>query len=119
MAHYVDSDDVRTMFSKAMSDMYRSEVPLYGDLLELVHDVNAETLRKDPNLRANLEQRHELGKLSLIHAYDSEPTACSARSTLMNSNPYVICPSSTRLGKARRHTCRNRQRGASMLWFSE
>lgn len=65
MADYVDSDEIRTMFSRAMSDMYRSEVPLYGDLLELVHDVNTEALRKDPALRANLEQRHELARLSL------------------------------------------------------
>lgn len=64
MAQYVDPDEVRTMFSKAMSDMYRAEVPLYGDLLKLVHDVNTEALRKDPSLRQTLEQRHELSKLS-------------------------------------------------------
>lgn len=67
MTHYIDPDDVRTMFSKAMSDMYRSEVPLYGDLVELVHDVNTEALRKDPSLRVNLEQRHELGRYPLLH----------------------------------------------------
>ena len=66
MADYVHPDDVRTMFSKAMSDMYRAEVPLYGDLMKLVHDVNTETLRKDPSLRQTLEQRHELGERRLL-----------------------------------------------------
>ncbi|KAK4501143.1 hypothetical protein PRZ48_006949 [Zasmidium cellare] len=33
-------DDVRAMFAAALSDMYRKEVPLYGDLLELVADIN-------------------------------------------------------------------------------
>lgn len=64
MSNYFDPDDVRTLFSKAMSDMYRAEVPLYGDLMKLVHDVNTETLRTNPSLRQTLEQRHELGELT-------------------------------------------------------
>lgn len=71
MTVFMEPDDIRTMFSKAMSDMYRSEVPLYGDLLELVHDVNTETLRKSPALRAELEQRHELGKQSGLLVFNS------------------------------------------------
>lgn len=58
---YADPDEIRTRFSKAMSQMYQKEVPLYGDLLKLVHDVNARAMAKDPSLRAQLEQRHELG----------------------------------------------------------
>lgn len=37
---FVSSDEVRTRFSAAMSDMYRREVPQYGTLLSLVADVN-------------------------------------------------------------------------------
>lgn len=100
MNEYIDADDVRTMFSKAMSDMYRSEVPLYGDLLELVHDVNAETLRRNPSLRANLEQRQELGKRPSLLACARQPTSFNRfRSTLTNSDLHYALPA--RLGLER------------------
>jgi uncharacterized glyoxalase superfamily metalloenzyme YdcJ len=91
MAQYIDPDDVRTMFSKAMSDMYRSEVPLYGDLVELVHDVNTETLRKDPSLRESLEQRHELCRCSILALvnlppHTSEPIMLSSKSSAARLN---------------------------------
>ena len=38
-----------------MSAMYRTEVPAYGTLMELVGEVNAETLAADPDLQARLE----------------------------------------------------------------
>jgi uncharacterized glyoxalase superfamily metalloenzyme YdcJ len=41
---FVSPDDIRVAFSQAMSDMYRKEVPLYGDLLEIVADTNAAAL---------------------------------------------------------------------------
>jgi Domain of unknown function (DUF1338) len=53
---HVNPDDIRTLFSRAMSDMYRAETPQYGALLELVADVNDETLRRDPDLKASLER---------------------------------------------------------------
>ncbi|KAH7123454.1 hypothetical protein B0J13DRAFT_455652 [Dactylonectria estremocensis] len=43
---FVDADQLRTNFATAMSAMYRSEVPLYGDLINIVRDVNAATLQK-------------------------------------------------------------------------
>lgn len=58
-------DDIRDLFSRAMSDMYRAEVPQYGALLELVADVNAETLRVDRRLRAMLEQNGEIERLNV------------------------------------------------------
>ncbi|KAB0265133.1 VOC family protein [Microvirga brassicacearum] len=61
----VSSDDVRTMFSRAMSDMYRAEVPQYGTLMELVADVNASTLAADPQLRERLARADELDRLDL------------------------------------------------------
>ena len=38
---HVSPDQIRRGFSKAMSDMYRDEVPLYGALMELVAETNA------------------------------------------------------------------------------
>lgn len=38
---FATSDEIRSHFSLTMSDMYRLEVPLYGDLLALVADINA------------------------------------------------------------------------------
>jgi uncharacterized glyoxalase superfamily metalloenzyme YdcJ len=62
---FVSSDDIRTMFSRAMSDMYRAEVPQYGTLMELVADVNASTLAADPELREHLARADELDRLDL------------------------------------------------------
>jgi len=47
---FIDPSEVRSLFSRAMSDMYRAEVPQYGTLLELVADVNRRTLERDPVL---------------------------------------------------------------------
>ncbi|RBF30210.1 DUF1338 domain-containing protein, partial [Xanthomonas oryzae pv. oryzae] len=49
---FVSPDQIRSWFAQAMSDMYRSEVPLYGDLMSLVAQVNAQTLQADPALAA-------------------------------------------------------------------
>ncbi|TPX09907.1 uncharacterized protein E0L32_008929 [Thyridium curvatum] len=37
---FVEPDELRTSFALAMSQMYRNEVPLYGDLIRIVQDVN-------------------------------------------------------------------------------
>jgi len=39
---FISPDDIRTAFCAALSAMYRAEVPLYGDLIELVDQVNEE-----------------------------------------------------------------------------
>src|ERR1700730_8652251 len=62
---HVNPDDIRTLFSRGMSDMYRAEAPQYGALLELVADVNDETLRRDPDLKASVERAGELDRLSV------------------------------------------------------
>ena len=46
-------DLIRTRFSNALSQMYREEVPQYGTLLELVADINAAAVRRDPSLLAH------------------------------------------------------------------
>lgn len=43
-ASYVQADDLRTAFAMAMSQMYKNEVPLYGDLMRIVQGVNEAAL---------------------------------------------------------------------------
>ena len=38
--HFVAQDDLRSAFALAMSAMYKDEVPLYGDLVQIVREVN-------------------------------------------------------------------------------
>ncbi|KMO31600.1 hypothetical protein VQ03_26910 [Methylobacterium tarhaniae] len=61
----VTSDDVRTRFSRAMSEMYRAEVPQYGTLMDLVATVNADVLASDAGLRARLERTDDLERIDL------------------------------------------------------
>lgn len=62
---FVSPDQIRSWFAQAMSDMYRSEVPLYGDLMSLVAQVNAQTLQADPALAARLQRNDERARLDL------------------------------------------------------
>jgi uncharacterized glyoxalase superfamily metalloenzyme YdcJ len=59
----VSEHDIRAAFFEAMSAMYRAEVPLYGDLLDIVDDVNRKALSADPDLAAELRDRGELDRL--------------------------------------------------------
>ncbi len=64
MTHrFTHPDAIRTRFSEAMSAMYRAEVPLYGDLLSIVAEVNAEILATRPDLAA--EMAGELDRLDV------------------------------------------------------
>ncbi|EMC93433.1 hypothetical protein BAUCODRAFT_76484 [Baudoinia panamericana UAMH 10762] len=40
----VEQDHLRTIFALALSSMYRKEVPLYGDLVSIVRDINSQVL---------------------------------------------------------------------------
>lgn len=62
---FKDKSDIRGLFSAAMSEMYKNEVPLYGALLELVADVNNRTLKKNKQLRDSLTQNGELERLAV------------------------------------------------------
>ena len=62
-----------------MSDMYRAEALQYGALLELVADVNDETLRRDPDLKASLERAGELDRLSSRAPWHSPWNSAGAR----------------------------------------
>jgi uncharacterized glyoxalase superfamily metalloenzyme YdcJ len=52
---YVDADVLRTRFALAMSNMYKAEVPLYGDLVSIVQGVNRSVLTHD-NINYSVER---------------------------------------------------------------
>ncbi|MDT3233017.1 2-oxoadipate dioxygenase/decarboxylase HglS [Pseudomonas sp. rhizo25] len=60
---HVSPDEIRKGFSKAMSDMYRDEVPLYGALLELVAETNTSVLDHEPRLAQQLQRTGEIQRL--------------------------------------------------------
>ena len=60
----ITADEMRTRFSALMSDMYRKEVPAYGDLLDLVSEINQEYLSQRPDVKATLIQTSELDRIS-------------------------------------------------------
>ncbi|MEB0045874.1 MULTISPECIES: VOC family protein [unclassified Pseudomonas] len=62
---FVSPDLIRQRFSKAMSDMYREEVPLYGALLELVEHTNRHVLENDPQIARQLNSTGEIQRLDL------------------------------------------------------
>lgn len=64
-AQSINPDEIRTLFSAAMSDMYRNEVPQYGTLIELVRDVNAASLEADPEFQKRLAAAGELERLDV------------------------------------------------------
>ncbi|MHC8371544.1 2-oxoadipate dioxygenase/decarboxylase HglS [Pseudomonas sp. MDT1-85] len=67
MSHpnFVSPDLIRQRFSKAMSDMYREEVPLYGALMDLVEQTNRHVLDSDPQIARQLNSTGEIQRLDL------------------------------------------------------
>jgi uncharacterized glyoxalase superfamily metalloenzyme YdcJ len=67
MSHpnFVSPDLIRQRFSKAMSDMYREEVPLYGALMELVEQTNRHVLDSDPQIARQLHSTGEIQRLDM------------------------------------------------------
>lgn len=65
MSQFASQNDIRRNFSLAMSKMYQQEVPLYSELMDLVHDVNQETLNQDPALKQQLDDADELSRLDM------------------------------------------------------
>lgn len=61
--NFKPAHEIRRMFSESMSQMYRQEVPLYGDLLDIVDAVNASSLAANPGLEAALRCNGELDRL--------------------------------------------------------
>lgn len=61
---FISADEIRTKFSRAMSEMYKQEVPAYGTLLDIVKEVNQQTLDKNPALKAKLEAVGNLDRIT-------------------------------------------------------
>lgn len=64
MSH-ISPDQIRALFSAALSAMYRDEVPAYGTLLDLVAQVNDATLARDTALREQLGNSGTLDRVSV------------------------------------------------------
>jgi uncharacterized glyoxalase superfamily metalloenzyme YdcJ len=62
---FISADAIRTMFSVAMSEMYKSEVPQYRALTQLVADVNGEVLTRNPELEKQLKLAGERDRLGV------------------------------------------------------
>ena len=62
---FVSTDRIRSLFTDAMSQMYRTEVPQYGALIELVGQVNAEVLARDQELSERLRHAGELERIDV------------------------------------------------------
>lgn len=65
MQGFVSPDEIRARFSSAMSDMYKTEVPLYGTLLQLVADINDKEMAEKPELVEQLRWTGEIERLSM------------------------------------------------------
>lgn len=61
---FISPDDIRARFPRAMSVMYRKEVPAYGTLLDLVADVNNQVLNKNVSLKNTLSASDNLDRIS-------------------------------------------------------
>lgn len=62
---FVSPDSIRAQFSRAMSDLYRSEVPLYGALLELAAQTNAQVMQDQPEVAEHLRVTGEIERLDV------------------------------------------------------
>ena len=64
-ASFANRDEIRASFSRAMSQMYKAEVPLYGTLLELVAETNEHVLANDAQIARSLTQTGEIQRLDM------------------------------------------------------
>ncbi|MBC3210419.1 VOC family protein [Pseudomonas sp. SWRI111] len=62
---FVSPDLIRQRFSRAMSDMYREEVPLYGALMALVKQTNRDVLERQPHLAEHLRSTGKIERLDM------------------------------------------------------
>ncbi|WP_343563467.1 2-oxoadipate dioxygenase/decarboxylase HglS [Kiloniella sp. b19] len=61
---FAPKNEIRAAFSRAMSAMYRDEVPAYGELVDLVEDVNKQALAVDPLLKDQLDHTDGLARIT-------------------------------------------------------
>ena len=60
----IPASQIRSAFARAMSQMYQQEVPLYGELLDLVQQINQQELAANPQLSEALDASDSLQRLS-------------------------------------------------------
>ena len=65
LSDFVPASRIRSMFSEAMSEMYRLEVPAYADLLEIVRDTNAKVLSSERVLDLRIDPAEDLNRVSV------------------------------------------------------
>ncbi|KAK6386812.1 hypothetical protein LTS17_000074 [Exophiala oligosperma] len=65
-AKSLDRDELRTRFVVALSDMYRGEVPLYGNLVDIVRQVDRSVLTAQGKSPSSLPVQHELERHGAI-----------------------------------------------------
>ena len=53
---HVSADTIRSIFSAAMTQMYRDEVPRYLEMTRIVGEIDGEALARDPELEARLRR---------------------------------------------------------------
>lgn len=63
-AKFISPDEIRRLFSEAMSAMYAREVPAYQTLMDMVVGINQDTLEANPDLNAQLEQADNLDRIT-------------------------------------------------------
>ncbi len=61
----MNPDVIRSLFSGAMSDMYRAEVPQYGDLCSLVSQVNTRVLAGDSAMAQRMREEGQMDRLDV------------------------------------------------------
>ncbi|KLN61960.1 hypothetical protein WH96_05575 [Kiloniella spongiae] len=61
---FLAKNEIRAQFSQAMSTMYKEEVPAYGELMDLVADVNAAVLEQDKGLHEQLTHTDGLDRIT-------------------------------------------------------
>lgn len=62
---FVHPDEIRILFSDAMSAMYKTEVPQYAGLLDLVAEMNAEVFHTDKVLAAQMRASCEMERFDV------------------------------------------------------
>ena len=65
MLNTVHTNDIRSRFCDAMSAMYRQEVPLYSDLIDIVKKVNDQVLIDEASLKQQLTVAEGLKRLDV------------------------------------------------------
>ncbi|EKD04726.1 hypothetical protein A1Q2_00956 [Trichosporon asahii var. asahii CBS 8904] len=101
---FVSPDELRARFCAALSAMYRSEVPLYGDLVELVDDLIPDRLKVERHGAIRLGKPDELAMIARLFGlfgmqpvgyYDLSPSGVPVHSTAfrpVNAESLAINP---------------------------